>query len=67
MQESSQRSIIKKATENLRLVVRDLELVGDHGTVAKLRPILERLVERRSTSKIHANQTPISDDFLNAK
>ncbi len=51
MQPSSEASIRKKATENLRLVIRDLEKVSDHGTVAKLRPILDRLVERRRTAK----------------
>ena len=47
MQKSSEEAIRKKAVENLRQAVRGLREVGDHGTVAKLRPILDRLSERR--------------------
>lgn len=47
MNRASELSIRKGAVEKLRTVVRDLESVGDHGTVAKLKPILQRLSERR--------------------
>jgi hypothetical protein len=51
MKLSTELSIRKGATENLRLVIRELEKVHDHGTVAQLTPILERLVQRRSAAK----------------
>lgn len=46
MNDASEKSIRKRAREDLRGVIRSLKLVGDHGTVAKLQPILDRLIER---------------------
>ncbi|MBW3243539.1 hypothetical protein KUV57_12775 [Epibacterium sp. DP7N7-1] len=48
MKTKSEQAIRKRAIEDLQRASKALKSVGDHGTVAQLRPIVDRLEERRA-------------------
>lgn len=56
MKPESEEAIRKRATEDLRRAAKALKSIGDHGTVAQIQPIVDRLAQRRAITAARRDQ-----------
>lgn len=51
MKPESEEAIRKRVAEDLRRAAKTLSEIGDHGTAAQIRPIVDRMAQRRAVTR----------------